>query len=201
MVIEGKKLLVLVFFVLLMLIGQRLEFGLAKFIPPSLGSRNTQLLTRLYTTTKQSEGNKMGKTEEPPKTFYDFRARDILAQSELDFNQFRNKVVIVVNAASYCGLTKSNYSGLSELLDRYYEKGLRVLLFPCNQFANQERESPDKIKQFVEAYDQRFVIAEKVNVNGSDAHPLWVWLKDHCGGFLFDSIKWNFTKVFPCFVN
>lgn len=100
-----------------------------------------------------------------------------------------------MNAASYCGFTKSNYSGLSKLLDEYYERGLRVLLFPCNQFANQERDDPATIKAFADNYDKRFILAEKVNVNGSEAHPLWTWLKEQQHGFLIDAIKWNFTKV------
>ena len=137
-----------------------------------------------------------GKTDSDSKnkTFYDFSAQDILGQKPIDFSQFRGQVVIVVNAASYCGLTKSNYSGLTELLNKYYDKGLRVLLFPCNQFNRQEPDSADKIKAFADGYDSRFILAEKVNVNGSEAHPLWVWLKDQCGGFLIDAIKWNFTK-------
>lgn len=129
-----------------------------------------------------------------PKTFYDFSAQDILGSKPLDFSQFRDKVVIVVNAATYCGYTKANYGGLSELLDKYYERGLRVLMFPCNQFMNQERDEAEKIKAFAEQYDKRFILAEKVDVNGSDAHPLWQWLKDKCPGFLVDAIKWNFTK-------
>lgn len=104
-------------------------------------------------------------------------------------------MVIVVNGASSCGLTKGNYSGLSNLLDQYYERGLRVLLFPCNQFAGQESDAPAAIKQFVEAYDQRFTLAERTNVNGEDTHPLFAWLKKECPGFLVDAIKWNFTKV------
>lgn len=132
----------------------------------------------------------------PKKTFYDFSAHDILGSKELDFSQFRGKVVVVVNSASYCGFTKDSYSGLSKLLDKYQDRGLAVLLFPCNQFMNQERDDPETIKKFVEQqYDTRFIIAEKVNVNGSEAHPLWKWLKDQCPGFLVDSIKWNFTKV------
>ncbi|PJF20114.1 Glutathione peroxidase [Paramicrosporidium saccamoebae] len=130
----------------------------------------------------------------PPKTFYDFSARDILGSQQLDFSQFRGQVVIVVNAATYCGYTKSNYSGLSELLDKYYDKGLRVMMFPCNQFMNQEKDEAEKIKAFAEQYDKRFILAEKVDVNGSDAHPLWKFLKDKCPGFLVDAIKWNFTK-------
>jgi glutathione peroxidase-family protein len=128
------------------------------------------------------------------KTFYDFTARDILGQRDLDFTQFRNQVVIVVNAASYCSLTKTSYTGLSTLLDKYYSRGLRVLLFPCNQFMNQERDGAEQIKSFAEQYDKRFIIAEKINVNGGDAHPLWQWLKESCPGFLIDAIKWNFTK-------
>lgn len=128
-------------------------------------------------------------------TLYDFSAKNILGDDAIDFNQFRNKVVIVVNAASYCGFTKTNYTGFSTLLDRFYDKGLRVLVFPCNQFMGQERDAPSAIKAFAEQYDKRFVLAEKIDVNGSEAHPLFMWLKERCPGFLVDAIKWNFTKV------
>lgn len=101
----------------------------------------------------------------------------------------------MVNGASSCGLTKNSYGGLSGLLDRYYERGLRVLLFPCNQFAGQESDTPAAIKSFVEAYDQRFILAERTDVNGAGAHPLFAWLKKECPGFLVNAIKWNFTKA------
>lgn len=147
-------------------------------------------ITGLLQTRQYHQDSLMGE-----KTLYEFKANNILGSEELDFDQFRDKVVIVVNGASACGYTKSNYAGLSTLLDRYYADGLRVLLFPCNQFGHQEREEPTKIKAFVEGYDKRFVLAEKINVNGNEAHPLFDWLKHKCPGFLIDAIKWNFTKV------
>ena len=90
----------------------------------------------------------------------------------------RGKVLIVVNVASKCGYTKSNYEDLSELYDKYKDEGLAVLGFPCDQFGNQEPATEEEIKNFVcTRYKASFDMAKKINVNGSDAHPLWVFLK------------------------
>lgn len=127
---------------------------------------------------------------------YDFKARDILDQKDIDFGQFRGKVVVIVNVASRCALARSNYEGLAELLDQYYNQGLRIILFPCNQFLKQEPDSPEKIKEFAESYNKKFIITQRVNVNGSSTHPLWKWLKSRVSGLFFtSSIKWNYTKV------
>ena len=90
----------------------------------------------------------------------------------------RGKVLIIVNVASKCGYTKSNYEDLSELYDKYKDEGLAVLGFPCDQFGNQEPATESEIKNFVcTRFKASFDMAKKVNVNGSDAHPLWVFLK------------------------
>jgi glutathione peroxidase-family protein len=130
----------------------------------------------------------------PAQPFYSFTARDILDQNDIDFTQFRGKVVLVANVASYCSLTQSNYKGLAALLDKYYVQGLRVLLFPCNQFGAQEPDTPTKIKSFAETFSKKFILAQRVEVNGSNTHPLWKWLKPRAGGWFSNAIKWNFTK-------
>ena len=73
--------------------------------------------------------------------------------------------------------------------------GLRILGFPCNQFGGQEPGSDEEVKKFAtEKYNVTFDMFSKINVNGGDAHPLWVYLKEKQGGFLMNAIKWNFTK-------
>lgn len=127
--------------------------------------------------------------------FYTFTTRSLVGNEEISFDRFRNKPVIVVNGASKCGYTEESYKGLSLLLDKYQERcGLQVVVFPCNQFMNQENEDAETISCKIATYDKRFVVSEKINVNGSHAHPLWVWLKEQCPGFLVNTIKWNFTK-------
>ena len=128
------------------------------------------------------------------KTFYDFSVNNLSDGKPIDLSKFRDKVVIVVNGATYCGYTKASYSGLSSLLDKYYADGLRVLISPCNQFMNQEKDDDATVCSFITKQDTRFLTTEKLDVNGSNAHPLWTWLKKQQGGFLFDAIKWNFTK-------
>ena len=78
----------------------------------------------------------------------------------------------------------------------YNEAGqqLAVLAFPCNQFGSQEPGTNQEIKQFAEGYNVQFDMFEKINVNGANANPLWVFLKDKQGGLLGSGIKWNFTK-------
>ena len=102
---------------------------------------------------------------------------------ELDLASLKGYVVLIVNVASKCGFTANNYAQLKEFDAKYYEKGLRILLFPCNQFGN-----------YIGGISERFIVTEKVDVNGSNAHPVFKWLQDTCTGFLFNAIKWNFTK-------
>jgi len=125
---------------------------------------------------------------------YDFKFIDIDGK-EQSMEKYKGKVLIIVNVASKCGYTKSNYEDLAELYDKYKDQGLAVLGFPCDQFGNQEPSSEGEIKNFVcTRFKANFDMAKKINVNGSDAHPLWVFLKSKQGGTLGDFIKWNFTK-------
>lgn len=133
------------------------------------------------------------------KCFYDFTVKDIDG-SALKLDQFRGQVVVAVNVASKCGFTDVSYKQLSELLDRYYDQGLRVVLFPCNQFANQESGDACSIKSLGGSYNRRFIMTDKVDVNGANADPVWEWMKQEQKGFLFSAIKWNFTKVNAVFM-
>ena len=109
--------------------------------------------------------------------------------------QYRGRVMLIVNTASACGYTPQ-YAGLEKLWTRYHELGLTVLGFPCNQFGAQELGGDREIAQFCQInYGVSFPMFSKIKVNGSDAHPLFVWLKDNAPGLLgTKAIKWNFTK-------
>jgi glutathione peroxidase len=112
----------------------------------------------------------------------------------VDFKIYEGKVVLVVNTASKCGLTPQ-YKGLEELYRKYKDRGLVILGFPCDQFANQEPGSDDEIASFCAInYGVSFPMMSKIEVNGKGTHPVFVYLKSKTAGLLGDSIKWNFTK-------
>lgn len=131
-----------------------------------------------------------------PKTVYDFSAVDIDGNKVDLGERYRGHVLIIVNVASKCGYTDGHYSELNQLYEEYGEsKGLRILAFPSNQFANQEPQSNEDIKKFArEKKGAKFDLFSKIYVNGDETHPLWKFLKEKQGGTLFDAIKWNFTK-------
>ena len=126
-------------------------------------------------------------------SIYDFKALTSKGQ-ELDFAQFEGKVLLIVNTASKCGFTPQ-FAGLEELNQKYRDRGLVIIGFPCNQFASQDPGSDSEIEGFCQLnYGVTFQIMKKVDVNGSDAHPIFVYLKEQTRGLLGSSIKWNFTK-------
>ena len=125
--------------------------------------------------------------------FHDFKTITA-TKEEFDFAQLKGKAVLIVNTASKCGFT-GQYAGLEKLYKEYKDRGLVVLGFPCDQFAHQEPGTDEQISQFCSLnYGVTFPIMSKINVNGDDAHPLYVWLKERAKGLFGSSIKWNFTK-------
>ena len=107
---------------------------------------------------------------------------------------YRGKVLLIVNTASKCGFTPQ-YEGLQALHDKYQEQGLVTIAMPCNQFGAQEPGSDATIQEFCHVnYGLSFPVMAKVDVNGSDQHPLYRNLTKRAGGLITDSIKWNFTK-------
>lgn len=108
---------------------------------------------------------------------------------------FGGKAVLVVNTASKCGFTPQ-YKGLESVWQQYKDQGLVVLGFPCNQFGKQEPGDEGAISEFCELnFGVSFPLFKKVDVNGSDAHPLFVNLKKSAPGLLgSQGVKWNFTK-------
>jgi glutathione peroxidase len=124
---------------------------------------------------------------------HDFSAR-LATGEERCFAEYRGKVLLIVNVASKCGFT-SQYSGLQALYKQLRPRGFEILAFPCDQFGYQEPGSDAEIANFCDnAYGVTFPLFAKIEVNGKNAHPLYVWLKKQKGGLLGDSIKWNFTK-------
>lgn len=115
--------------------------------------------------------------------------------SATTLDEFRGRVLLIVNVASQCGFTPQ-YAGLEELWRRYGVRGLVVLGFPCNQFGGQEPGDATAIADFCKAnYDVSFPLFAKIEVNGGDAHPLYRHLKANAPGVLgTEAIKWNFTK-------
>ena len=127
------------------------------------------------------------------ESIYDFKALTSKGK-ELDFAQFRGKVLLIVNTASKCGFTPQ-FAGLEELNQKYREQGLVVIAFPCNQFASQDPGSDSEIEGFCQLnYGVSFQIMKKVDVNGDNADPIFKYLKSQTKGLLGSAIKWNFTK-------
>lgn len=125
---------------------------------------------------------------------YEFSAKDIDG-ADRSLDEFRGKVLLIVNVASKCGFTPQ-YAGLQKLHEQYASRGFAVLGFPCDQFGHQEPGDEAEIREFCRTrYDVSFPMFAKVEVNGSNAHPLYRWLKEQKPGVLGTrQIKWNFTK-------
>ncbi len=112
----------------------------------------------------------------------------------ISIGEYKNKVMLIVNTATKCGFT-GQYKQLQELYEKYKDRGLVVLDFPCNQFANQAKGSDKEIQEFCSLnYGTTFPRFVKIHVNGEDAHPLFKYLKSKKRGFINKKIKWNFTK-------
>ncbi|KAJ0984904.1 hypothetical protein J5N97_003260 [Dioscorea zingiberensis] len=128
------------------------------------------------------------------KSIHNFTVKDIDGK-DVSLNKFKGKVLLIVNVASRCGLTTSNYTELSHIYEKYKTQGFEILAFPCNQFGFQEPGSNSQIKQFAcTRFKAEFPIFDKVDVNGPNTAPVYQFLKSSAGGFLGDVIKWNFEK-------
>ena len=113
---------------------------------------------------------------------------------DVSLKQYEGKPLLIVNTASKCGFTPQ-YKGLQEMYADLGPEGLVVIGFPCDQFAHQEPGDDEQIKDFCEVnYGVSFPLSTKVDVNGSNTHPVFAYLKEKAGGLLGSGIKWNFTK-------
>ncbi len=128
------------------------------------------------------------------ETIYNFSVKDA-ELNDVRLSDFKNQIVLIVNVASYCGLTYQ-YKGLEKLYKKYQNKGFEILGFPCNQFAFQEPGTNEEIQEFCNTnYGISFKIMNKINVNGRKTDPFYKFLKKQKPGIAGTSqIKWNFTK-------
>ncbi len=125
------------------------------------------------------------------KTFFDFEIQSISGET-INLNKYRNKVVLLVNTASYCGFTKQ-YADLQELWDKYNSKGLVVLGVPSNSF-NQEKNNNEDVKKFCEVnFNINFPLTAIMEVKGDKAHEIFKWAKKNHGKTAIP--KWNFHKI------
>jgi len=125
-------------------------------------------------------------------TIYDITLKDIDGR-KTTLSAYKSKVLLIVNVASKCGYTPQ-YKGLESIYQKYKERGLVVLGFPCNQFGGQEPGTNEEIKQFcLSKYSVTFPMFDKIEVNGANRHPLYVALAGKSSPFPGD-IKWNFNK-------
>ena len=125
------------------------------------------------------------------KVFYDFRIENINGEI-INLNEYKGKVVLVVNTASYCGFTKQ-YTDLQKLWDLYKSKGLIVLGVPSNSF-NQEKKANSEVKEFCEVnFSINFPLTTITEVKGNNAHEIFKWAKKNYGSSAVP--KWNFHKI------
>ena len=138
-------------------------------------------------------GNKINLEGDPPASVYDITI-NTLEGGELDLSELKGKKILFVNVASKCGYTPQ-YKDL-EKLHKQYRDQLCIIGVPCNQFGGQEPGTSEEIATFCEKnYGVTFQLTEKIDVKGSDQHPLYEWLtKKSENGSLDSKVKWNFQK-------
>ena len=125
------------------------------------------------------------------KVFFDFEIKSITGEI-INFNEYKNKVILIVNTASYCGFTKQ-YDELQDLWDKYKSKGLIVLGIPSNSF-NQEKTDDSEVKEFCKLnFNINFPLTTITEVKGKNAHDLFIWAKENHGKSAIP--KWNFHKI------
>lgn len=114
--------------------------------------------------------------------------------TEISLSEYRGKVLLIVNTATGCGFTPQ-YEGLQDLYEKYHDKGLEILDFPCNQFGHQAPGTDEEITNFCQSrYGVTFKQFKKIDVNGKKEEPLYTYLKQQKKGVFNSNIKWNFTK-------
>lgn len=124
---------------------------------------------------------------------YDYNVKDSKG-NQVSMNDYKGKVLLIVNTATGCGFTPQ-YEGLQKLYDKYKDRGLEILDFPCNQFGNQAPGTNDEIHEFCSLkYNTTFPLFSKVDVNGKEEDLLFKYLKQNTKSLLGTNIKWNFTK-------
>ena len=124
---------------------------------------------------------------------FDFKVLDQKG-NEVSLEAYKGKVLLIVNTATGCGFTPQ-YKGLEEMYEEYREEGFEILDFPCNQFFRQAPGSDEEINAFCSLrYNTQFPRFKKLDVNGKNASPLFLWLCEQNEKNKYKKIKWNFTK-------
>ncbi|WP_290779517.1 glutathione peroxidase [Exiguobacterium sp. UBA5002] len=127
------------------------------------------------------------------KTLYEIDVQNAKGET-VSLKDYAGRVLVIVNTASKCGLVKQ-LGELQALYDKYEEQGVTVLGFPCDQFNQQEFDSQEETMEFCQLnYGVTFPMFQKIDVNGSNEHPLYTFLKKEQSGLLSSKIKWNYTK-------
>ena len=125
------------------------------------------------------------------KVFFDFKINSISGE-QIDLGNYKNKIILVVNTASYCGFT-NQYNDLQSLWEKYKSDGLIVLGVPSNSF-NQEKKEDSDVKEFCEVnFNINFPLTEITDVKGDNAHEIYKWAKENFGKSAIP--KWNFYKI------
>ena len=120
---------------------------------------------------------------------YDFTVKDKKG-NDVSLSEYKGKVLLIVNTATKCGLTPQ-YDALEALYENYHDQGFEILDFPCNQFLAQAPGSVEEIDSFCTLrFNTKFPRFGKIKVNGKEADPLYVYLKEQKPG----RIEWNFAK-------
>lgn len=129
-----------------------------------------------------------------PSTIYHIQATDTRGHL-VEFSKFKGKKILIVNTASLCGFTQQ-YAQLQAIHEQYHNRGLVIIACPCNDFSSQEPADNTSIQQFCEInFNVQFLILEKMNIIGNEAHPLYQWLtKKSNNGVLNSKVYWNFQK-------
>jgi len=138
-------------------------------------------------------GTSQNKIQNPETSIYDIKINSLSGET-VDLSQFKGKKILFVNTASKCGFT-GQYEGLQKLHETYKDK-LVVIGLPCNQFGGQEPGNVEQIQSFCQVnYGVEFLMTEKIDVKGTNQHPLYAWLtKKELNGNKSSSVKWNFQK-------
>lgn len=149
-------------------------------------------IVALFVFLSKTDASNENKGNQMDKNIKQITVKDIDGKS-ISFSDYKGKVLLIVNVASYCGYTKQ-YAGLEEIYKEYKDKGFEILAFPCNQFGEQEPGTNEEIKNFCSSkFDVSFKLFDKIDVNGKDKSPLYSILTDNEVTGKAD-IKWNFEK-------
>ena len=149
-------------------------------------------IVALFVFLSKTEASNTSKGNQMDKNIKQITVKDIDGKS-VNLSDYKGKVLLIVNVASYCGYTKQ-YAGLEQIYKEFKDKGFEILAFPCNQFGEQEPGTNEEIKNFCSSkFDVSFKLFDKIDVNGKDKSPLYSILTDNEVTGKAD-IKWNFEK-------